>query len=601
MPDDSVQPHYKYLIHALGVNDALFLQEFSGTELVNDVSMFRLRAYAPNDINVEEYIGKPMRLEVKLNDGSDRNFLLTVFSVRQLLHEAKGKHYEFELRPWLHFLSKRTNSRIFKQLSVLDVFRSILSEYGDTVGAIDDKSHANFPVLEYLVQFRETDLDFMRRLLEQYGVNFFFDMTATAQTMVLFESGDDLNVSSAPSCSFSEDTGTASRGKWNLSSWTANRQVTTGKVKMLDYDFEAPTQNMEKVEEDTLAYAGANLEYYDYPGDYDRNGDINNFAKRRLDAFRSAEKTVRADGNLYQLGAGMLVNVTSDSPAIGGDPYVVLSATHYIAPSNTRSNSRLADKATYSGSYVLTMKANKISPPLVTPRPVMRGPQTGVVTDGADGTTDEYGRVRVKMFWGGDDDTIYIRVSQMWASNNWGTMFIPYVGMEVIVDYLDGNPDRPIVVGCVYNKDNMPPWTLPDKKTMSGIKTVRDNELSFDDTSGAEKIHIHATYDMNTEVLNNETRAITNDSTVTIDQNRKMTVKGTELKDVTGSLTLQSTQEIVLAVGDNKITINNSGITINGLNITAKASAALKTEGMASAEHKASGFMTISGAMVKIN
>lgn len=601
MPEEAAQPLYKYVIYANDAADALLLQEFSGTELVNDLSMFRLRAYAPHDIDVEEYIGKQLRLEVNLNNGDDRNFVLTIFSVRQLLHEGGGKHYEFELRPWLHFLSKRTNSRIFKQKTVLEVFRVILAEYGDVVGRIDDRSHATFPKLEYLVQFRETDLDFMRRLLEQYGVNFFFEMLDTGQTMVLFGSGDDLSPSSVGAGSFSADTATASRDAWNFHSWTENRQVTTGKVKLVDYDFEAPTGNMEEIDEDQQSYPGANLEYYDYPGGYNRDKDVNNFGQRRLDAFRSAEKTVRTDGNMYQLGAGMLVNVNSESSVISGDGYAVLAATHYLSPTNTRSTARLSDAARYSGSFVLTKKANKISPPLVTPRPVMRGPQTGVVTDGADGTTDEYGRVKVRLFWAGEEDTIYIRVSQMWASRNWGSIFIPYVDMEVIVDFLDGDPDRPIVVGCVYNQNNMPPWTLPDKKTMSGIKTVRENELSFDDTQGAEKVHIHATFDMNTEVRNNETRAITKDSTITIDQNRKMTVQGTELKDVTGSLTLKSAQAIVLEVGSNKITIDNNGITINGLSISATATGQLKTEGQGTAEHKGGGMMTISGPLVKIN
>ena len=601
MPEDSAEPLYKYVIHAAGSSDALQLQEFSGTELVNDLSLFRLRAYAPDSINVEDYIGNQMRLELKVAGGPVRDFNLTVFGVRQLLHEGKGKHYEFELRPWLHFLTKRTNSRIFKQMSVLDALRTILEEYGGATGQIDDKSHANFPVLEYLVQFRETDLDFMRRLLEQYGVNFCVKMDASKQTLVLFESGDDFDSAATDTATFSPDTAAAARSPWNITSWTANRQVTTGKVRLIDYDFEAPNQSMETLQQDTQRYPGANLEYYDYPGGYDRDGDANNFAKRRLDAFRAMEKTVRADGNLYQLGAGMLVTVESENEALSDDPYAVLAATHYIAPTNTRSGTRSIESARYSGSYVLTMKSNKVSPPLVTPRPVMRGPQTGVVTDGADGTTDRYGRVRVKLFWAGEEDTIYIRVSQMWASKNWGSVFIPYAGMEVIVDFLDGNPDRPIVVGCVYNDNNMPPWPLPGQKTISGIKTVRENELSFDDKDGAEKIHIHARYDMNTEVLNNETRAITKDSTITIDQNRKMTVQGTELKEVTGSLTLKSTQEIILQVGENKITISQSGVSINGLQVSVKATGALTTEGGATAEHKASGMLSITGSLVKIN
>ena len=593
MPDDNADPLYKYKIHALGQSDKLDLLEFSGTELVNELGLFRLRAFADAGIDVETYIGKPMRLETKLGGGNVRNFLLTVFGVRRLVHESKGKLFEFELRPCFHFLSKRTNSRIFKKMNISQVFNTILAEYGSTVGTISDQSHTHFPELEFLVQYRETDLDFMRRLLEHYGVNFHVKMTETTQTLVLTSSADDFTAADVGPVSFSPDTATGAREAWNLDSWTVHRQVTTGKVKLTDYDFTTPAREMGVNKVDTLSYVGSDREYYDYPGGYDSKGDSGHFAQRRLDAFRSAENTVRTDGNPYQLGAGTTVSVKNHDGADGTADYAVLAATHHLATANLRSGQKSVADARYSGSYVLTAKSNKIAPPLVTPRPVMRGPQTGVITDGADGTTDEYGRVKVKLFWAAPDDTIPIRVSQMWASKKWGSVFIPHVGMEVIVDFLDGDPDRPIVVGCVYNKDNMPPWDLPGKKTVSGIKTVTNNELSFDDDGGKEKIFTHARRDMETEVEN--------DSTVKIDQNRKMTVKGTELKDVTGSLTLKSTDSIVLEVGSNKITINQTGITINGVQVAVQATSTLTTEGKASADHKGGGAMTISAGIVSIN
>jgi type VI secretion system secreted protein VgrG len=182
MPDDNADPLYKYTIHAIGQSDKLDLLEFSGTELVNELGLFRLRAFADAGIDVEAYIGKPMRLEAKLGGGNVRNFLLTVFGVRRLVHESKGKLFEFELRPCFHFLSKRTNSRIFKQRTILEVFNLIRGEYGGTLGPIIDNSHISFPKLEFLVQYRETDLDFMRRLLEHYGVNFHVKMSSRQPT-----------------------------------------------------------------------------------------------------------------------------------------------------------------------------------------------------------------------------------------------------------------------------------------------------------------------------------------------------------------------------------------------------------------------------------
>ena len=238
----------------------------------------------------------------------------------------------------------------------------------------------------------------------------------------------------------------------------------------------------------------------------------------------------------------------------------------------------------------------------------MRGPQTAVVTDGADGTIDEYGRIIVKFHWDKTAKSMPCRVAQMWAGNNWGTVFTPHAGMEVIVEYLDGDPDRPVVTGCVYNADNMPPWPLPDKKLTSGILTVRDNWLLFDDTEGSEVIDMHARKDFTSVVENDETHLVKNDSSKTIEGKQTLdvtkdsttTIKGKSETKVQGSVLLESDEKIIIKCGGSTITLEPAGIKIEATKIDVAAVAALTTKGL-TAEHTSTANMTIKGLMVLIN
>jgi type VI secretion system secreted protein VgrG len=252
-----------------------------------------------------------------------------------------------------------------------------------------------------------------------------------------------------------------------------------------------------------------------------------------------------------------------------------------------------------------------------TPRPVMRGPQTAKVTgkQGEEITTDQYGRIKVKFFWDrgtaqDDNSSCWIRVAQIWAGANWGGMFIPRVGQEVVVEFLDGNPDRPIITGSVYNANQGVPYPLPDNKTRSGIKTHSstgsgNNELRFEDKAGSEEIFLQAQKDYNKVVLNNETVKITQDTTTTVEKgNRSVTVsQGNDGLTVStgdhtitvsaGGSTIKAGKSIVLQVGENSIQIDNTGITLSGAKISLSAQESMSADGGMS--------MTLQAMQIAIN
>jgi len=611
-------------------DNTLVLTEFSGTEFINEISNFRIRCVAERQpVDLDDILGKPVTVDFKTAHG-DRWFNLTVFAARFLGRQNDLYFYEFEARPWFWALSRRENSRIFHDLKVDDIITEILGEYAGLDNSAHEFSLRNaLPTLEYVVQYRESDLTFVRRLLEEYGINFHLRMEQTRQVLVMSDSTDGFIDVPGGSRPFVPETGNMTPSGEFVRSWLSQRMLTTGAVRMTDYDFMNPGTSLEVTQSDPADYANGDFESYDYPGRYLTATDGTLLARRRRDAFRMANATVRADGGLLSLGAGMMLTLTGQIPDGADGKHVCLSAHHHFVDGGYRSGGQRVEN-TYDGYYALTKESAPIAPERVTPRGQVRGPHTAVVVDGMDGRVDEWGRIIVRFHWDTNAQSMRCRVSQMWAGAQWGTIFVPRAGMEVIVEFLEGDPDRPIVVGCVYNADNMPPYTLPDEKQISGFKTqTMDgsgyNELIFDDTSGAELIRIHGQMDLEVTIENDETHEIRNDSkrkilgnrtdTISKNQNttvnqsqsttvqgaRTVTVNSTETKKVKDKLEISSETKIELKVGPSSITIDATGIKITAIKVEILASAQLETNGSAMAKHTSGGVVQIQGPLVTIN
>ena len=589
--------------------DRLVLLEFSGVESVNEINNFTVKALAEGDlIDPNDVLGKFMRVELDTRLGTVRMFHQIVFSVRHLESIGGGHIYEFELRPWIWAMSRRMNSRIFHDMSVKDIIEKVCTEYASGYNAaIKMTLDASLPMLEYVVQYRETDLDFVRRLMEEYGLNFHCEMSQDSHTMALTTGASGFDLAEGSDRTYSQNGDAATRADENFTSWAVDRSVPSGSVRYLDYNFKTPTLNMETKNSSVKAFNGTTFEVLDYPGRYEHPSEGKYLVQRRAEALQAGEESIRAAGELPSLGAGMKVKLAHHPDPNQEGTYCVLSAHHMYASNQYRSGAG-SRVDTYRGTYRLSREGSPIAPLPKTPKPVMRGPQTAVVTDGADGEIDEYGRIVVKFFWADQDCSMPCRVSQMWAGPQWGSIFTPHIGMEVVVEFLDGDPDRPLIVGCVYNADNMPPWGLPGDRLKSGIKTVRNNRLMFDDKDGDELIEVNARKDLKVTVENNETREVLKDlkgttfgkSEEIVEKNRTVTVKADDKKEVTGNITIKAGQSITIECGSSKIVMNPTSITIESTQIAINATGSLDTKGT-KATHKGVGTMIIQAPIVNIN
>ena len=312
-------------------------------------------------------------------------------------------------------------------------------------------------------------------------------------------------------------------------------------------------------------------------------------------ALRGADEQTKASGYAPTLGAGMKFTLNDDDGQGFKGEYCVIAASHHYIESNFGSGGTGA--LGYHGEFTVVPADLAIAPDRVTPRPYLRGPQSAEVTVGAEGAVDEFGRIKVKFPWDKKAESMFCRVSQLWAGNGWGGQFIPRAGMEVMVDFMEGDPDRPVIVGCLYNATNKHPFPLPGSKTQSGIKTKSSdgsghNILRFEDKANSQEIYIHAEKDMKLEIKNDET--------VDIKRDAKRTVEGKETITVTKELTIESYKSIELKVGSSSIKIESAKVTVSSPEIMIDAMGQLTNKGL-SVKVTGSAEVAVSAALVRIN
>lgn len=589
--------------------NTLSLMGFSGTEAVNEINLFKVKAVSSDGpVDMNALLGQPMRIELDSVYGTTHHIHQAVFSAQFLGKHDRGYTYEFELRPWIWLLSRQSHSRIFDHRTVLEIINEVMADYSGMFQCpVNFKSSASFPILEYTVQYGETDLNFILRLMEQFNISYLVEMTAAGQTLALMTDGTEFTKADGPKTrTFSKNRSENQRDAEVFDHWTDNRTITTTNIRTDDYNFKTPAVAMDVVSSMPVDYSPSSMEYFEYPGRYTSEQEGLSVAGNILTSANQQASVIRATGDMRSLAAGVYFKMVDHTEEQYNHQFAVTGIQHMFTGNQFQSGG--TGQTAYHGIYRLLKSGTPFGPERKTPRPVMRGPQTAMVVDGADGSIDEYGRIVVRFHWNKTAVSMPCRVAQMWASKEWGTIFTPHSGMEVIVEFLDGDPDRPVVTGCVYNDDNMPPWPLPSKKLVSGILTVRDNWLLFDDTEGSELIDIHAKKDYTTlidndytlEVMRDAKTHIHRDDTHIVDGNRDCKVAKDETTLVKGTLTLESETKIIIKVGGSVITLEPSGIKIEATKISVAAVAELKTTG-AMAEHTATGIMTIKGAMVLIN
>ena len=505
---------------ALG-QDVLVLLRFDGTDYLNELFEYRVEALATrDDLDFDSLVGTHATVELEARDVT-RPFDGIVTSARWAGVGENGHRYDLTLRPWFWLAGKRRNQRIFHRKTIDQILTELLSDYsglGDP--HLEIKLNNQYPELEYTVQYRESDLQFACRQMERFGISFYFRHDKGSHTLVI--SDDELNLEEIGTRPFKRFDGHHQYDKEHFWEWAPERNVTTGAMRQTDYNFKMPTQKMETEQQGDAKYAQGQIESFDYPGDY-LNEDIGKLMTRmRTAQERGADRRNRAVGDCVSLNAGKRVKLGGDKVPGHGETFICLSATHSFVSEAYGSGGPGSDDYSYSASYLLMPDTAPMVPPKRTEVSRVYGPQTAMVVGEGEIDCDEFGRILVRFHWDlAGAYSMRCRVSQNWAGQGWGGMVIPRIGMEVVVEFLEGDPDKPLVTGCVYNGKNTVPYDLPANKTVSTFKSNTHqgsgyNEFRFEDEKDREEVFMHAQKDHNTIIENDETHSIGHDRSKTV-------------------------------------------------------------------------------------
>ena len=501
--------------------DVLVLRGFSGTEGLSENFTFNVDALSEDgSIDFDRALGQSCTIKIKTYKDVQRYFTGILVQARSMGLYDQFFRYRLVLRPWTWLLDHRANCRIFLKKNVKDIIQQVFNDAGFNPPDFKFGTQENYDPIDYCVQYRETDLDFVSRLMEQYGIYYFFEHSEGQHTMVLADSlSSHKEIKDLKTIPFYPTTGRYDRVEQQVNDWAVERSFRTGKVEFNDYDYLKPPKRLRAPKEASEKYTRSKFEVYDYPGKHNEQDKGDKFAQIRLEAEQAVDYRRSADGDAPSLFPGGLVTLKNHPTE--NHQYLVVRADHRFGTQNYRSVAGGSDDAaTYSGSYEFLPPDHPFRALHETPKPRIYGIQTAKVV-GKDGeedeeiSTDEHGHIWVQFHWDREQrKSCPIRVAQAHASKQWGGQFIPRVGMEVVVEFLEGDPDRPLVIGCVYNGDNKFPYTLPAKKTQHGWKsnssTGHDgyNEFMFDDEADSELIRMHAEKDHDVTVKNAQTHTI---------------------------------------------------------------------------------------------
>lgn len=593
-------------------DDELALVRFSGTELVNSLFEYRVEAISKNDdIDFDDLIGKHATVEIDHPDHGAQTFDGIVTRARYVGPGSGGYRYDLELRPWLWLTGKRRNQQIFHRMSVVEILHDLWEPYADLGSpALEMHLSKEYPELEYTVQFAESDLDFACRMMERFGISYFFKQDDKNHVLMLIDSPGALNSlpgTERPYYSAGAHTSTETE---RFSAWRTERNMTTGAIKLTDYDFKNPGARMFTQRRGDAKYSEAFIESYDWPGRYKElsRGEEAEIGLR-VDQERGQDRRTFAEGNCLSLRAGHKVRLSGDKMhSATGETFICLSANHAYVSNAYGSGEAGSSGNDYTGNYTLMPENAPLAPRRKTPLAIVQGPHTATVVGDGEIDCDEHGRILVRFHWDLEHAfSMRCRVSQSWAGNGWGGMIIPRVGMEVVVEFLDGDPDKPLVTGCVYNGRNKAPYALPEHKTKSVFRSDTHqgkgfNEINFEDANGNEQIFIHAEMDKDIIVQNDLREWVKNDAHHRVDGNRTEDIKKDKSNNV-GANRIDATSKTHSAtVGkDSSLSVGKKYSVVAGESVFLQAAKATVLESKGDLVIKTpSGFIKFSGDGITI-
>jgi type VI secretion system secreted protein VgrG len=613
-----VDTNYEFSTDSHAVGD-LRVALFEAEERISHPFWMDVTCVVHKDASVDEakLVGEGATLTIRPPEQDDRYLHGVIIGVRSWEVGTRENHQYLQLRiaPSLWKLGQTRNSRIFQRKTIPSIVKEVLDAgkvthgWGNKRSTGPDGLSGSYPTRDYVVQYGETDLEFVSRLLETVGIFYFFEFEDGKHTMVLVDANASCHdIPGDAKLPFRHDAGARPEDEF-LDDFSSRLEVRPGAVTLRDFDYLKPTADLTAP---AKGQVDANLEIYEYPAGYDDAGAGKSLAKLRLEERRARAELLAGKGRAARLTAGFQFELENHPVQALNAKYLLLTVRH----AGTQSVGTAQGEGRASEAYRCHLEAIRASVPFrparSTPRPVIPGPQTAVVVGpkGEEIYTDAHGRIKVQFHWdrtGKNDDgsSCWMRVSQAWAGPGWGALYLPRIGQEVVVEFLEGDPDRPIVTGAVYNGLNPPPYELPKEKTKSTLKSDvspgggGSNELRFEDDKGSEEVYFHAQKDLHIIVENdkdqkvhaNETLAVDKDRSITVGGNQQLTVSKNDSTTVGGNQTLAVSGHRATTVSGNhsETVTGDQNVEIGGTQTLTVALASAETVGLAKA-------LTVGGA-----
>ncbi|EJO3955139.1 type VI secretion system tip protein VgrG [Salmonella enterica] len=554
----------------------LLFSSLNGSEALGSLFTYIVQLKTPDTLNLgyvspaanlplKAMVGKDLCVNIELDGGGKRHISGLVTAARVVGHEGRSVTYELRMEPWVKLLTHTSDYKAFQNKTVVDILDEVLAEYPYPV---EKRLVESYPVRTWQVQYGETDFDFLQRLMQEWGIYWWFEHSEDSHTLVLADA-----ISTHHACPDSPEVEWHQKGlkldKAFIHTIIANESLRTGQWVMDDFDFKKPRSRLANTVANPRETGHASYEHYEWPGDYFDKGEGEMLTRIRMEAQRSPGSRVHGAGNIRTLMTGYTFALMNHPTAELNQEYLLAQTTLFVQ--DNAQHSGQDQHFTFSTRFELHPTREVYRPQRTISKPHTKGPQSAIVTgpSGQEIWTDQYGRVKVQFGWDrygkmDENSSCWIRVSYPWAGKGFGMIQIPRIGQEVLVDFKNGDPDLPIIVGRTYNQDTMPPWGLPGMASQSGIFShslyggpTNGNMLRFDDKTGAEEVKFHAEKDLNTTVKNNETHTVNADRTKTIIHNEITKVHIDRTEDVFGkhTETIKGNRNVKVTEGDQLLTV----------------------------------------------